>query len=189
MTTTVYTPNEIRRILNETQNWTRGLAEGNPEMFTEAYLGAIDQITDDRKQTLVIFQKRQTFLMRFTYTTGTIGVGSAIGAAILYAINLKNPVNGGVNFADKYAVASFILSVATGTFTFLAGCGKLISEYTRYETRAQKMSGDVRLLGILKRMIVGVRSEGQVSEYAQTTGNFARTECEIFGKFNVDEQV
>lgn len=189
MTITVYTPNEIRRILNETQNWTQGLAEGNPEMFTEAYIGVIDQITDNRNKTLVIFQKRNASLIRFTYTTGTIGVGSAVGAAILYAINLKNPVNGGVNFADKHAVASFILSVATGTFTFLAGCGKLISEYTRYETRAQKLSGDVRLLGILKRMIVGVRSEGQVSEYAQTTGNFARTECEIFGKLNVDEQV
>lgn len=173
-----YTPNEIRRILQDTTEWTEGIEEDNPGKFTNAYLSVIGQIIQEKKRINAGFQNHRQALTVFTYTSGAIGMGSAFGATILYALNKKS---GDVEFSDRHATMSFILSVMTGSFIFLAGCGQLLAEYKGYNNRTQKLADEIRLLGILKRFIINAKSSRtDLLAYARSTGYFMSIEEEIF---------
>lgn len=164
--------NEIRRLLQESEEWMSAIATDDSAMIVRAYIAVIRRMIQERKRNVTQLHKRRQFLTTFTYTAGFIGGGSAIGASALYAVNRSKGET-----SDAKNLFSLVLSIMTGTFVFVAGCGQLISDYKRYDKRALKQADEASLLEILCRTVTNSTN--------MTANDFLAIEEDIFGKDDV----
>lgn len=160
---------EIRSLLSQSQDWTDGLRDGDSAKAVAAYVATIHKMIQERKINTAKFHKHHIRLTTFTYTAGSIGVGSGVAASVLYALNTKKGTT-----SDGKNMASLVFSVMTGMFVFIAGCGQLIADYKRYGKRASSLGDENRLLEILCRTIVNKHNIVSDAE-------FRAVEQEIFG--------
>jgi len=161
---------EIRSLLSQSEDWTNGIQDGDSAKAVAAYVKTIHKMVQERKIIEAKFRKHHIRLTTFTYTAGSIGVGSGIAASVLYALNTTKKTTP----SDGKNMASLVFSVMTGAFVFLAGCGQLIADYKRYGKRASTLHDENRLLEILCRTIIN--KENIVSD-----ADFLAVEQEIFG--------
>lgn len=177
MDNSLHIPNEIRILLGDSEEWTDGIAVGDSTKFVGAYITTVRQMIHERKDRVVKLNTRRHLLTTFTYTAGFIGAGSAIGASVLYAINRSKGESSDIN-----NLTSLILSIMTGSFVFIAGCGQLIADYKRYDKRALALADEKRLLEILCRSILSNQASNvDMSQLAIDTRYFMTIERDIFG--------
>ncbi len=166
------------------EEWISNREAGNYITCADIYLSHLDSICTEKVNAIKYYNMARRKLLILTFILGIIGLLFAIGAAIIYGIQLQSKITGNTTL-------SLVFSILTGIFIFLAGCAHIINSTKGFPKKILNTSDEVRRLKILRGMAARIENQSKVEknpqilkDYMESTNYFYTSEVEMF--VNVD---